>query len=643
MKRWPVLLLLLLTLGLYQSSIHFGFFWDDPIWYGHVAGKSWAEALQPQPDYQFYRPGALLYNWFFARPDGTFSAPIMHQAQLWLHLLTAALSYAVAGRMGLTRHVALWVSALTALAPLSFQAVTWAAPQQPVAAVLLMAALLLFLEAMSAPPGRRRLLIGLSLAFFGIALTFQESTVPLSLLPLALSIAGKGFPRRPQAFVRQHGAALLYPILATGYLLLWLQMPRLPGYTALNSDPRVLAYLAQGYAYPLLGRLGGYSPDTAVRPALLLAIAAGATLGAVLLARRRRRGAIAALGALWALLALSPAAAGLDYSYVQLASRLFYGSAFGVSLMWAAALAPLSPPRLSTRNPRSWLGFATLAIILLQGMLLIRLNGRHYAPGTAALSQLVEAIVPGERFLALNFPDRYAPKRPPFPLGYWGLTLAPVSVELADFVGLSTGLQAGSDSRSMPWLDGDARAAGPFLVDMRGEIVQPEALWSILGEYDAVYVSRFAASGTIQFQNAGRLIGPAPPACGLVVFGDAVCLHHLALEQKEGTVEVMLTWSLLGPVDQHDTVFLHLGVPGQAPVAQADGHPLATSAPMWTWDTGVLIEDRRTMALPAATPSDAVIKVGVYNWVTGTRLEGIGPNGAPLPDGVYFYTPPTKP
>jgi len=69
--------LLLVVVWLYTPTLAFGFFWDDPLWFGRIVGKSLGELIQPTPDYQFYRPGVMLYYRLFMRNDNTFAAPLL--------------------------------------------------------------------------------------------------------------------------------------------------------------------------------------------------------------------------------------------------------------------------------------------------------------------------------------------------------------------------------------------------------------------------------------------------------------------------------------------------------------------------------------------------------------------------------------
>lgn len=71
---------------------------------------------------------------------------------------------------------------------------------------------------------------------------------------------------------------------------------------------------------------------------------------------------------------------------------------------------------------------------------------------------------PARSALVINYPDRYTPRRAPYPLGYWGVTLAPVRVTLGDFCRAEHGRRALTESWSAPALGPEAQHLGPYHV-----------------------------------------------------------------------------------------------------------------------------------------------------------------------------------
>jgi hypothetical protein len=624
--------LLLVTAWIYAPALRFGFIWDDPLWYGRVVGKSLPDLIGPMPTYQFYRPGTMLYNHLFLRPGGTFYPPIMHAAQIGWHVLNTAFIFALCRRLGLGRWAALAIAALAAWYPFSHQAVAWAAPPQVPATALQNGAWLAYIAACQRKEGRG-LAILVSLLLFLAGLTIHEATIAMAIVPLLL----KWELHRQSAGKASWWLTLAYPAIAAGFTLVWLLMPRQTGFTRIFFEPQVMAYLLQGFIYPLLGRRAGYALHSS--PQLWIWAALGALIVGtlLLLARRAGHGRLALIGVAWALMGISPTVAGLGYSYVSIAPRMLYHSAPGVAILWASALLP--KPR-KTPARRLWRigGIIVLGLVALQSILLLTDFQHMYTVGTDHMAELIQVAQKhgdGARLLFINFPDRYAPKRPPYPLGYWGVTLAPGSVDLAAFPAIITGASPEILSRRMPWIDAEPRDAGPYQIDMRGELAPPDQLYQLAHEADAVYLSRYYADGTFELQRAGSLIATQTSGCTGIVFRDTLCLQEAQVERQSNRLSITLTWLGLSSAQPHDTVFVHVGQPGQAPIAQSDGDfwlgmlPLPTLAPEDT------IQEQRIIPLPEEIPpSQYEIRVGVYNRLTGARLPATTPQGDLLPDGA---------
>ncbi len=643
--RWAIrlafLVLLLVTVWHYQSALHFGFWWDDPVWYSHMPGRSWWELLLPIPEFQYYRPGSMLYVSFFLRHNGTYDVFALHWLQIGWHLLQVALSYAIVRLLKLRPWPSFFVALLVALFPFSYQATAWAAPNQPMAAAFQGGAWLLFLLAYR---WQRRRWYGASLLLFFLAMMLQESSVSLAFVPMLLLLVvkldgltfsqawqnGRAWLRHPL----QNGWQwpLFYPLVALLFVAGWSLAPRQAGITGLNFEGETAVYLLQSVAYPLLARLKGYAPDHQVTA--VVALASVVLTGGVLLwlAARQKRLVLASVGLGWALMSLLPAIVGLRFSYVSLASRLLHISAPGLALLWVSALWG--------RNGRhwlAWLGRLLLVGIALQSSLLLRQFENLYAVGADHLQEAIATLAEANgRLLFINFPDRYAPKRPPFPVGYWGMTLAPVVVELDDFLPLVTTETAESATRSMPWVD-QMRQAEVYDVDLRGVIIQPSELARLASGYDAVYLTRYGVDGRFQLQEVGRFSALNSQDC-VAVFAETICLQEVALRSGPDKLVVRLTWSTAAPLPPEYTVFMHLGQAGVPPVAQADGDTWLGMLPLADWPVDTAVIDLRTLPRPANN-EPLQIRVGVYHRVSGARLAGVDAGKRPLPDNAFVVVP----
>jgi hypothetical protein len=678
-SQFAILLLLLITAALYARALNFGFMWDDPLWLSRLLDKPIGALVKPMSDYQFYRPGTLLYHRLFMTRDNTFTAPLLHAAQIGWHLLNVALTYALSRRLGLTSWAATAVAGLTALYPFSHQAVAWAMSHQLLPTVLQNGAWLTYIAArrhsrltlknknvaaisqsrMHTALRRNPQLRGcfqtitnhlpaaLSLMLFLAALAVHESTAALAPVPLLIEWVLRRRHTDKDAQNR-HGIpvlALTYLLIAGGYGLFWLGLPRQSDYVALAFDESVILYFVQGFIYPLLGRPMGYEPPQTWAPGTLWVLA-GLTIGGLLvMARRSGQGRQALFGLAMALLGIAPSAIGLDYSYVRLGSRLLYHSSPGIAMLWVCALLPKPETRLLEKNPvsprRLWriTGAVLLVLIALQSSLLLVGFQRLYTVGSAHVDELIR-ITPTEdaHLLFINFPDRYALKRPPYPLGYWGVTLAPVSVDLEAFPAVTTGRHFHTTSRSIPVVDFDARDTGPYLVDMRGEITPPDQLVQLAHQMDAVYLSRYFLDGSFALQWAGDVATAPPiPFCELANFGQTLCLQQAQVDLRPDELSLILTWLSLSTAQPHDTIFAHVGTPDQPPIAQNDDDAWLGILPLTVWQPGDVIHEQRIIPLPRDTPPGQYqVRVGVYNRITGQRLSATTPHGDPLPDDVII-------
>lgn len=628
--------LLLITAWIYAPALGFGFAWDDPLWYGRVIGKSLGELVSPMTDYHMYRPLLVLYNRLFLNPDNTFTAPMLHAAQIGWHLLNTCLLYVLCRRLGLGGWAAVAVASLFAWYPFSHQATAWSAPAQPLASTLQLGAWLTYVN-VRRQQKRLGLTAGLSLLLFLLALVVQENSAALCLLPLLIEWvlrrsqkgkSGSGTPvRRTVPWL-----ALAYPLVAAGFGALWLLIPRQSGYTALAFEMPVLLYLAQGLVFPLLGRPAGYAPEHSIAPTVIVVLFGLFLLWLLVTAWHTGRVRQIMFALAWSLFGIIVPATQLRYSYVSVSSRLLYHASPGVALLWACALLP---PANRTPFRRVWRagGAVALGLIAVQSTLLLAGFQHVYAVGAAHLEELIRSAGAGEeRLLYVNFPDRYEPRRPPYPVGRWRMILAPGSVDLGAFVASATGRHPQTSSRRMPWVDAEPRQAGPYRINMRGEPASPDQLYQLAHEVDTIHLSRYLTDGSFELQWAGRITAARGHGCRIATFGQTLCLQEAQVERETDRLSVTLSWLSLSPAQPHDTVFVHVGQPGQPPIAQVDGDFWLGMLPLSTLAQGDAIQEQRLILLPGEMPlGQCEVSVGVYSRLTEERLPATTPQGDPLP------------
>ena len=632
-----IALLLFLT-GLYGSALRFGLIWDDPEWYMRVVGKSIFDLMQPSTEFQFYRPGIMIYNRLFIKADKTIAVYVLHWAQIGWYLLNLALIFAISRKVGFPRWAAFMVVVLSALHPFVYQSVAWAAPGQPLAAVFLNTAWVLYLAGRrrgTVPPRKR--FIFLSALCFLLAMSINETAVPFAIIPLLLEIAVRIQQhdwrdiitswRHPQ----QNGwiSASVYLIMACIFIGVWLIVPREGGITGLFVDGRVYAYLLQGFVFAFASsKLSAWAANEWG----LVAVWSAVTAALWLIAMTRKRGTLAAVGVVWAVVGIGPSLIGLPFSYVSIASRLFYTAIPGIAWLWVAAFWPTSAKRGSVSTI---VGIAILVGMALFGLTVTLNSQRLYTKGISHLTEMGEALMgKNGAYLFINFPDRFRFKEEPLAVGYWGITLAPVVMDLAEFPAMTHGSDAHTISRSMPWLDEESRHAGPYEVDMRGIIIQPDELYRIAETQDGVYVSRYDAEGNFDLQYAGALLEGEGGVCETAVFDKSICLQDAQFIPEGDELIVRTSWWTNTPLPPHLTLFAHLGQPDAPPLYQVDGNSWQKTLPLANWQPGDLIVDERRMPMPPDLDKFH-ISLGIYNWVSGERLAGVDAGERPLPYNAY--------
>lgn len=637
---WPTLLIAL-TLALYAPSLGYGLIWDDPRWYGQAAGRSLEQLFFGLKTYQFYRPFSLLLNQQFIAADGRVLAGAAHAAQLAAHLVAVLLLAPALRALGLKR----WHADLSALAfalyPMAFQAVAWQAPQGPWILSLSLAAIVA-----AGRFARGNAVWGLVSALaFAAALLFQESALPFSAFVVwaAWSVERKAWSGERGSFslagLRSRRTLLFTAsigVVALLYLAIWLNVPRDANVTGEGRDPRVLAYVLQAVAWPVARALAG--PLAAWTPQMLALAFGGVVLVLSAALVVRREAVAAAISLVWIVFVLLPPWLGLSWEYVSYGERLTYVMAPAVAVLWAGLAAWLLPRArargsvglaLSSRLLAPVAAALGLAAYVGLGLAQLRDFRAVYATGTSQLQAAsdVLAAAPNSEFLFVNFPDRYELRAPYYPLGFWGIVLAPVVQDLRDFAVADAG-QAGRDVSASAFVTGALqREAWPYRVDMRGVNAGPDGLVEQALALDAVYLSDYLPNGGLGLRNVGD-VAPDTGGPSLATFGDLVVLRS-AQRGPDGTLE--LRWAALRQPGADDALFIHVWQ-GDRFVTDVGGDTLGGLIPLWAWRPGDLIIDRRTLPLASLPPGDLTFRVGVFNRASGERYPLIGATGV---DNAY--------
>jgi len=614
---WAVLLSAC-VLVIYWPALQYGLIWDDPLWYQQGQGRSVIELFVSLPTYQFYRPLSLLYNRQFVSAEGVVNAPLLHALQIAAHCAATLLLAPALAALGMERWTARCSALFFAIFPFSFQAVAWQAPQGPHVVLWL---LLAVLAAHHYQRRRRNRFLLFSLLAYIVALLFQESALPLVFLFFWLA-AGEG--RRAD----RRRWPLLYLALAGLYLLIWLNVPRRSDVTGTGFQIKVLAYLLQGIVFPLARPAANALHEWT--PAALAAVFAVAVAALALGAWRAQGWRAPLLAVLWIGAGLGPAWVGLSWDYVSVGERLFYVAAPGIALLWASWAAWTFT---AARPVQRVLGGVVLLGVVWFSLQHLRDLRQLYTAGAHHLQRAVAVLAerPGQRLLFVNFPDRFELRPPYYPLGFWGLTLAPPVVTLSDFTRALIGPVSAEDESLAAFLTGaDARAAWPYRVDLRGVNSAPEVLVETAYRVDRIFISEYQADGTLRLREAGAVRAAVSDSAARAAFGEQAQLVSASVREGD-RITLRLVWRALKAFGYDETIFVHVWR-GDEFVRSADGDSLAELVPLYAWPPGSEIEDVRELDPHGLPPGTYTVRVGLYRRSDGGRLPASAADGSRFPD-----------
>jgi hypothetical protein len=598
------LVLIGLVLLLYVPSINFGLIWDDPRWYSQGKGEPLWDLFTALDTYQFYRPIAIWLNRQLVAPEGIVAAQAAHFIQIAAFLLSVLAVVPLLRVFNFERRHAQLAALVFALYPLSYQAVAWQAPQQPIAMLAVFLALLL--AARYQQCRRRRYLIA-SLGVYAFALLFQESALPFVVMFFWLAWFNESI--NPATFQRRNFWPLLHLILALIFFVVWLNVPRDSGITGRGLDARVLAYSLQGVVFPIAALLSTQLSGVSV-PVLIAGYAAiwlVLTLGVWRWQGKR----VVLVSTLWLTASLLPVVIGLSWSYTRVGARLLYPASLGIAMLWGGWLAQLFVPIVWRRAIGAATAIAIVGISISQWSALQRL----YQQGTRYLDETIVALSqqPDRSILLINYPDRLWLRPAPYPLGEWGLILAPVVQNVSDFAVAKTGRSAATQSLSAFRVGADQRDAYPYEVFMRGEDTPPEKLAEVAAQVDRVWITDYAPDGNLMLRDAGS-IRPASSPIYRAQFAGAAQL----IDAQIDGVAITSVWRALAPLRDGDTIFIHLWQDG-AFVTAFDGDSVGGLIPPANWPPGADIVDVRSIAGRDLPPGQYEVRAGLYNRNTGAR------------------------
>lgn len=618
--------LLAAALLVYGTSLTYPFFWVDPIDIGLAASRDIPTILTNSQGYLYYRPFAFMLWKALYTLSGRYDPFAFHLVHVVCHTISAWLFYALARRILGDRTPAGIAGLLFVWYPASYQAVTWVISPQVQAMPFLLGSAIAYTDGRTR--GDRRRII-LSLLLLAIALPFHENAASFGFVIAALEgffVAGRRIGEQEGRRVSPWPLAHL--AICAAFAALWFAVPKDPDSAVARFEPAAGWYLLQGAIWPVAGAVGWWR-DGLDGPAWQpLILTAPMTLLFLLAAYAyARRLPLFGLGLSWFAAMTLPIWATRGISYVGISPRVFYIAAPGAILTWAGLLS------LDLRSPnvnRVWkmgLGLLT-ALIVVQSAAFLGVRKDVHDQATTAIWDVVrigQSAGDEASLLFVNAPDQITPRLREYPVGFFRAILMPVSVDLGQYTELQTGVRPATTSLSVPWL---AELENyPHQVDMRGPPVGQAELSAAIRAADGVYLTEYEPGGRVRVVEAGS-VTPAAAEPYQATFGGRAGLVDATLTPEGDRRRVALIWECLARFDRQDTIFLH-AVDGDRLVAQSDGDPLRGLFPLSECRPGERIRDVRFIEAP---PGADIIRVGIYNRLTGERLIAIDANGQSLPD-----------
>ncbi|TAK34304.1 MAG: hypothetical protein EPO21_10175 [Chloroflexota bacterium] len=621
-----------LAFAIYRDSLTFPFFFDDPLDLVRGQGRSVLSLLMSSQEYGYYRPLPFLIWEALHKVLGRYDQTILHLLPVVLHGLNGLLVYSLGSRL-ISATGAIAAALLFILFPFTYQVVPWAgALFHPLVAFFVLTALLLYWTARC--DGSALALVG-SLCAAALAMLTHEYGVVLPLLAVALELTIlQGTRTLRRLLVTTHFG------LVGSYIALWLAVPKWD--TSLTIDPESLRsnglYFLQGLVYPISGLLPRTTEVSDQAAVTLLPWAAAAALAFLtLLYLYARQARVVVLLLVWFVIAVAPAWATLPWSYVVDGPRLLYLAGVPVSLLWGGAFGLLAhrlkPAPLGT-------GAAILGIALLSwqsiGILGPRLE--MYRAGMDVVRQLVDLMPPRQErpVLVVNLPTWLAPKQNPYPLGHWGVTMAPTYVGLDQLVSVNAGSAPPVLSASYP----PSLRDWDYFYAPHGLPQSVEQLAPAVRSAERVIVTDYSAS-TLRLRDVGTVSTAQPPELStsdlVASFGDTLRLRRARVTHQSTELMVTLVWECLAAEPTDRTIFVHVYGPPGPPVAQGDGYALLALYPTRLWRSGEFIVDRRPIAIPSNLPPGQYrVTVGLYDRATGERSVATDRDGRPVTDNLVI-------
>ncbi|MEM7799074.1 MAG: hypothetical protein AAF633_07795 [Chloroflexota bacterium] len=107
----------------------------------------------------------------------------------------------------------------------------------------------------------------------------------------------------------------------------------------------------------------------------------------------------------------------------------------------------------------------------------------------------------------------------------------------------------------------------------------------------------------------------------VATIGNGIEIVQAEMSITEGEVDIDIEWQVRVDQNRSFTTFVHLGRPGEAPLATGDSTPRQGFYPTSLWRAGERFTDSYTLILPEELPAEPLsFQIGLYDPVNGARL-----------------------
>ena len=619
---------------LYGRVLSLPLYWDDARHYEYSHNPSLAEIWTNRTGYGYYRPAIFtLYKFAFIylTPQFTF---LCYGAGLAIHALNSLLAGKVTmafleqGRSTRPATVSpvlagFLASMLFAAYPFSLYVVaSFAAAMHLWVTGFALAGMLATLKFAQAP--RKRWLLVMTLCA-ALAPWFHEAGVAVAAgLVIELALLNWRLAWRYKASLG------LMVVLAGVFVAAWLMVHKTRGETQLMDVKSMLDSLAvfvQALTFPvqplatqLVKRLG-WPEITSV-----WVVAVPSLLAVALLLLKRAQWRPLVFGLIWFGLACLPVIAFLPYWYIVPSPRLLYEAGLAAILLWSLAFVALAAYASRRWQAPAVAGLAVLALALPVSFIEEKVN--LFQVALAPLTQLASLArtYPSETHLVVNPAEWVADVADPYPLGRWGVSIAPGYVTLNELVSINAGLQTKFDGVYFPPVRTEMEGHN-WAVYREDQPLDWPDLAALAPRYNRVWLTTYARS-QIAVEEAGAVVDgeSGRPTTYLASFEDKVYLISAKYQMAGQAVAVTLQWKYLGP-NPDATVFRHVLDCAGNMVGSGDGYAVGRMVPFGLLRPGAVVRDERRIPLETTAGDGCyALEIGLFR-ADGSRVTAVAPGG----------------